>query len=194
VRIAAATIVGITALAALGAGSAPSATPSPRSVLDVGDSLSVGTAPYLRAELRGYRITRVQDIGLHADEVVHIVSAKSVAPLPGVLIVSAGTNDDPRLVSRFAEDVEHVVASAGGRRCVVWPNIVRPPAVGSSYAGYNRVLRRAAARHETLEIVDWASLIRKHPGWLGADGVHVSATGYRARASAIAEAVVTRCS
>jgi lysophospholipase L1-like esterase len=193
VRIAAATIVGLAALTALGAGSAPSA-PSSRSVLDVGDSLSIGTAPYLRAELRGYRITRVQDVGLHADEVVNIVASRPASRLPDVLVVSAGTNDDPRLVSRFAKDVDYVMAVAGESRCVVWPNIVRPPAVGSSYAGYNRVLRRAAARHESLELVDWTSLVRAHPGWLGADGVHVSATGYRARASAIAKAVVARCS
>ena len=158
-------------------------------MLDVGDSLSVGTAPYLHTLLLGYRITRVQNVGLHVDEVVQIVAARAPAALAHVLVVSAGTNDDPRLVGRFSQDVERVVSAAGADRCIVWSNIVRPPAVGASYMGYNRVLRRVAARHARFRVVDWASLVRKNPGWLGADGVHVTPAGYRARAAAIADTV-----
>jgi len=33
--------------------------PVPRTMLDLGDSLSVGTDPYLRNRLRGYRIDRL---------------------------------------------------------------------------------------------------------------------------------------
>ena len=162
-------------------------------MLDVGDSLSVGTAPFLSSRLHGYRIVRIHDVGLHAEDVAEIVRERAAA-LPEVLVVSAGTNDDPRLVSRFSRSVEVVIAAAGGQRCVVWPNIVRPRAVGASYAGYNRVLRRAGARHDRLVVVDWASLVRKHSRWLATDGVHASGAGYRARAAAIAAAVATRCS
>ena len=190
-RIAVAITVGITALITLGAGSAPSASRSDHSVLDVGDSLSVGTSRYLRARLTGYRITPVHDVGLHADDVVEIVATRA-SRLPRVLVVSAGTNDDPRLVSHFRARVERVASAAGTWRCVVWPNIVRPPAVGSTYAGYNRALRSVATRHGNVHVVDWAALVRRHPSWLGADGVHVSPAGYRARATAIA-AIVTRC-
>lgn len=190
-RLGAATLVGIAALVALGAGSAPSAPGAGHSVLVVGDSLSVGARPYLRSRLNGYRIEEVYDVGLHAYDAARIVSGTH--PLPSVLVVSAGTNDDPRIVSTFIRSVAAIVIAAGGGRCVVWPTIVRPPAVGATYAGINLALRRAAARHHNLVLIDWVHMVREHPWWLASDGVHVSVAGYRARAAAIAAAIATRC-
>lgn len=172
--------------AAQGARSAP-----PR-VLDLGDSLSVGTAPYLQARLGRYRIEAVHDVGLHAYDAAAMVE-RSRRTLPPVLVVSVGTNDDPRIVSTFIRSVSRVLDTAGSKRCVVWPTIVRPPAVGASYDGLNRALARAAARHPNLVLVDWVGMVGRHPRWLSNDGVHVNASGYRARASAIAAAVATRC-
>ena len=171
-------------------GSAPAA--SARTVLDLGDSLSIGTDPYLRPRLRGYRIQRLYDIGLHAQDAAAIVGQVG-ATLPSVLVISAGTNDDPRQVSAFARSISGIVRSAGPKRCVVWPTIARPPAAGASYDGLNRALARAAARYENLVLVDWVGTVRRHRAWLSSDGVHVSAAGYRARAAAIAGAVTTRC-
>jgi lysophospholipase L1-like esterase len=189
-RTAAVVIACIAVCAASGAGPAASA-PTGRTVLDVGDSLSAGAAPYLRARLRGYRIQEDVDVGLHAYDAARIVAG--TRPLPSILVVSAGTNDDPRIVSTFARAVSSIVTAAGAGRCVVWPTIVRPPAVGSSYDGINRALARAAARHRNLVLVDWVHLVAAHRWWLAKDGVHVSAAGYRARAAAIASAVATHC-
>jgi lysophospholipase L1-like esterase len=193
VRIAAATLVTgvLGALTALGASGSPVHS-SERSVLDLGDSLSVGTAPYLRTRLRGYRVARLYDTGLHAYDAAAIV-ARARTTLPAVLVVSAGTNDDPRIVSTFVRAISGIVEAAGSERCVVWPTIVRPPAVGATYAGFNRALRRAAARHSNLVLVDWVGMVRRHPEWLSDDGVHVGVAGYRARAAAIAAAVSARC-
>lgn len=190
-RIAAATFLtgAFAALAALGASAA--AEP-PRRLLDLGDSLSVGAAPFLKTQLRRYRIERVHDVGLHASDAAEIV-AGARTNLPTVLVVSAGTNDDPRMVSTFAGAVSGIAIAAGRERCVVWPTIARPPAAGASYDGLNRALVRAAARHPNLVLVDWVGMVRRHPRWLSADGVHVSVAGYRARAAAIAAAVKTRC-
>jgi lysophospholipase L1-like esterase len=165
---------------------------TPKRVLDLGDSLSVGTAPYLRARLGGYRIDGHHDVGLHAYDAAAVVAAGR-ATLPQILVVSAGTNDDPRIVSTFIRAVSKVVAAAGSARCVVWPTIVRPPAVGASYEGLNRALARAAARYANLVLVDWVGMVRRNPAWLSSDGVHVSVSGYKARAAAIAKAVVTEC-
>jgi lysophospholipase L1-like esterase len=164
----------------------------PRTVLDLGDSLSVGTDPYLRPYLHAYRIRRHYDVGLHAYDAATIVTRMERA-LPSVLVVSAGTNDDPRIVSTFERAISTIAQAAGKARCVVWPTIARPPAVGKSYDGFNRALVRAADRHENLVLVGWAWRVRLHPRWLAADGVHVSPEGYRARAAAIADAVTTRC-
>jgi lysophospholipase L1-like esterase len=181
----------LVAIAPLSAGHVGGEATRP-TVFDVGDSLSVGTNPYLRKRLRGYRIQRLYDVGLHASDAARLVSL-SRASLPPVLVVSAGTNDDPRIVSTFSRAVRDIVRAAGDERCVVWPTISRPPAVGATYDALNRALTRAAARHPNLVLVDWVGMVRRHPSWLSSDGVHVSVAGYRARAAAIAAAVTTRC-
>ncbi len=81
---------------------------------------------------------------------------------------------------------------AGSTRCVVVPNIVRPPVGGASYAGFNNVLAELASHHDNLRVADWAGLIARNRGWLAADGSHVNATGYNARAHLIADQV-ERC-
>jgi lysophospholipase L1-like esterase len=163
-----------------------------RSLFAVGDSLSVGAAPYLERELGGYRIRASHRVGLLSSEVARRV-VRAQAPLPFVLVVSAGTNDHPGDVSVFAGAVSTVLEAAGKRRCVVWPTIVRPPVGGTTTAGLNRELTRAAREHANLVLVDWAGLVRRSPRLLRADGVHATAAGYRARAAAIARAVRTRC-
>ena len=193
-RIAAATLfaAALAVLTSFAAAPGAAGTSLVRSVLDLGDSLSIGTGPYLRARLRGYRVARVHDVGLHAYDAAAIV-ARERASLPAVLVVSAGKNDDPRIVSTFVRAISGIVVAAGRRRCVVWPTIVRPPAVGATYDGFNRALVRAAARYPNLVLVDWVGMVRRHPRWLSGDGVHVGVAGYRARAAAVAAAVRTRC-
>jgi lysophospholipase L1-like esterase len=109
--------------------------------------------------------------------------------LPGVIVFALGTNDDARNVSTFRNSVDAAVAIAGRTRCVVVPNIVRPPVGGTSYSGFNQALADLARRHENLRVVDWAGLVNRNRGWLAGDGVHVNATGYQARARAIAKQV-----
>lgn len=195
VRVAAATLLlagSLGVLTTFGPAAPPAGTNPDPGVLDLGDSLSVGTAPYLRAKLRDYRITVIQDVGLHAYDAAEIVAGRH-SSLPAAVVVSAGTNDDPRIVSTFWRAVLRVVRTAGPARCVVWPTIVRPPAVGKSYEGLNHALAGVAARHRNLVLVDWVGMVRGHPRWLSGDGVHVSVAGYRARATAIATAIRTRC-
>ena len=190
-RVAACLVVLVVGATAPLAPAAHEAATSP-TVLDVGDSLSVGTSRYLHAKLRPYRVVRIHEVGLHAYDAAAIVADRAGA-LPPVVVVSAGTNDDPRIVGGFWRSVRRVLTMAGPGRCVVWPTIVRPEAVGASYGGLNAALARLAARHRNLVLVDWVGLVRRNPSWLAPDGVHVSAAGYRARANAIAAAVRTRC-
>jgi lysophospholipase L1-like esterase len=159
-----------------------------RSVYVDGDSLAEGTAPYLQAFLPHWSLRESFTVSRHVTQGVALLRAE--APhLERVVVVSLGTNDDPRFVAAFRTGVRQVLAIAGPTRCVVWTNIVRPPAVGASYDGYNRVLSAQAAAHRSLVVVDWQALVRKHPAWLRADGVHATAAGYRGRAAAIATAV-----
>jgi hypothetical protein len=162
-----------------------------RRLLVNGDSLAVGTQPYLPQELRRWRITQSVSISRHAFEGASVLRAYG-SSLPRVIHVSLGTNDDPRSVGSFRAAIRETMGVAGPRRCVVWTNIVRPPVAGASYAGYNRALAEESRGRENLRVVNWARLVRVNPGWLASDGVHVSATGYQARARAIATSV-RRC-
>lgn len=159
-----------------------------RNVLSYGDSLSVGTDLFLGRYLRGWNVRSLTAISRHADEVPGALRSFGRS-LPRVIVVSAGTNDDPGRVSGFARIVRRTLAIAGPSRCVVWSTVVRPPYRGVSYAGYNRALETIAAGHANLRVFDWAAMARAHPSWFGSDGVHPTATGYRVRAAAIAKLV-----
>jgi hypothetical protein len=156
-----------------------------------GDSLAVGTKPYLPKELGGWNVTQSADVSRHAYEGADVMRSYGRS-LPRVIHVSLGTNDDPNDVAGFRAAIRDVMDVAGPRRCVVWTNIVRPPYEGTSYAGYNRALARESRPRENLRVVNWAGMVREHPGWLAEDGVHVNADGYRARAKAVARSV-RRC-
>jgi lysophospholipase L1-like esterase len=162
-----------------------------RNLLVNGDSLAVGTAPYIPRALRRWRVTQSTAISRHAFEGAAVMRAYG-RRLPRVIHVSLGTNDDPRNLSGFRAAIRAVMAVAGPRRCVVWANIVRPPVAGASYAGYNRVLAQESKPRKNLRVVDWARMVRENPHWLAGDGVHVSATGYQYRARRVARSV-RRC-
>ena len=160
-------------------------------LLNYGDSLAVGTDLFLDRYLPGWTVRSSTSVSRHAEEAPSALRSLGAA-LPRVVVLSVGTNDDPGAVSRFARIVRSAVAAAGPARCVVWATIVRPPYQGVSYAGYNRALRQAARRLPNLLVLDWAAMAHAHPSWFGADGVHPSMTGYRARAAATAR-LVERC-
>jgi lysophospholipase L1-like esterase len=162
-----------------------------RRLLVNGDSLAVGTQPYLPRELGRWKVTQSTAVSRHAFEGADVLRAFGRA-LPRVIHVSLGTNDDPRSVSAFRSAVREVMAVAGPRRCVVWANVVRPPVAGASYAGYNRALARESRPRKNLRVVNWARMVRENSYWLAGDGVHVSAEGYQVRARAVARSV-RRC-
>ena len=161
-----------------------------RAVFAVGDSLGEGTRPYLPGALPGWRVEQSVSISRHAPEGVSII--RSRGGLPAVVVFALGTNDDPRSVTTFSNAIHAVLEIAGKTRCVVVPNIVRPAVAGTTYAGYNKVIAAAARHHDNFRAADWAALVSRNRGWLAGDGVHVTATGYVARARLIAHQV-ERC-
>jgi lysophospholipase L1-like esterase len=161
-----------------------------RAVFVVGDSLGEGTKPYLPGDLPGWKVSQTVAVSRFLDDGVAIVRNRD--SLPGAIVFALGTNDDPHNVSSFSGAIQSVLQIAGKTRCVVVPNIVRPPVGGASYAGFNNTLAALARHHDNLRVVDWASMVAANRGWLASDGVHVNATGYMARARAIAKQV-ERC-
>jgi lysophospholipase L1-like esterase len=168
-----------------------SAEAQSRRLLVNGDSLAVGTKPYIPRELDGWKVTQSTAISRHAHQGAAVMRRYG-RRLPRVIHVSLGTNDDPSQVEGFSAAIDDVMEVAGERRCVVWANIVRPPVDGTSYAAYNRALAREDRERDNLRVVNWVRMTKRHPEWLAGDGVHVSAAGYRARARAVARQV-ERC-
>jgi hypothetical protein len=158
-----------------------------RAVFAVGDSLGEGTQPYLPGALPGWKVSQSVSVSRFLGDGVSIV--RNRGSLPGAVVFALGTNDDPHNVGSFSGAIQSVLDIAGKTRCVVVPNIVRPPVGGASYAGFNNALAALARHHDNLRVVDWAGLVAANRGWLAADGVHVNATGYMARARAIAKQV-----
>ena len=159
-----------------------------RAVFHVGDSLGVGTKPYLPDALDDWKVSQSVKVGRHGFEAISIL--RNRGGLPGAIVMSIGGNDDPDNVAGFRETVEKTVEIAGPKRCVVWPNhFATKPVNGGNFDGYNGVLEDFEDRLENFHIVNWAAVARAHPGWMAADGIHVNATGYEARARAIAKQV-----
>jgi hypothetical protein len=183
----AAIFVALLAVAAVATVSTAEAmAPPAKRAFVVGDSLAVGTKPYLIRALRGWRVGHSISISKHAPEGVNELRRRGLAR---VIVASLGTNDDPHAVGSFDHSVREALRVAGKRRCIVWPNIVRPPVGGRSYAGYNGVLRRLDERRFNLLVVNWARMVARNRHWLADDGVHVNASGYAARGRAIGRAV-----
>ena len=162
-----------------------------RAVFHVGDSLGVGTKPYLPQALNDWKVDQSVKVARHGFEAISILRNRS--SLPGAIVMSIGGNDDPNNVGGFRETVSKTVSIAGPNRCIVWPNhYSTKPVNGGTFGGYNNVLQDFERSHRNFRIVNWAAIARAHPGWMAPDGIHVNATGYQARARAIA-AKVRKC-
>jgi hypothetical protein len=174
----------LAAVLCLAAATPAAAAPS---LLHVGDSLAVGSDPPLRTLLPGWSVT--------TDALENRPTAAGVAiidgqpSLPSALVVELGTNDSPDAPERFAGYVRHVLELAGPKRCVVWPNIHRPPFEGVSYDAINRALDQIAATSPNLAVVDWNGMVASGQAGVENDDVHATPDGYRARAAAIAQAL-----
>jgi hypothetical protein len=151
----------------------------------VGDSLNVGIEPYLARSLPGWQL-RTDDVpGRATAEGIDAMRAAGTSLAPR-LLVSLGTNDTTTPPETFRAEVREALALAGRDRCVVWFMVFRG---GVSSTALNDVLREEAMRSDTLRLVDWPALVRKHPDWLGDDGIHGTASGYAGRAEEAAKAL-----
>jgi lysophospholipase L1-like esterase len=156
------------------------APPAGASVLVVGDSLEVGSAPHLRAALGGTAVDIDAQAGRTSSEGVRVL-ARRLRPEHEVVVFPLGTNDLSADV--FAASLAAVEQLAGGR-CLVLATIARPPLRGAPADSLNRVI----AAHGSAQVADWHSAAAD-PGVLGRDRVHATGHGYALRASLLAEAV-----
>jgi hypothetical protein len=153
-------------------------------VLVVGDSLEVGSGPYLRQALAGAAVevdaqrSRTSSAGLR-------VLATKLRADHEVIVFPLGTND--LSASALGSNLAAAQELAGGR-CMVVATIARPNQRGSSVGELNAIVE-AFASQAGAQVMDWRSAALSTPGVLGRDRIHATAQGYAFRASLLAEAV-----
>lgn len=158
-----------------------------QSVLVVGDSLQVGTGPYLEQELRAASV--------EIDSRQSRGSADGLAALRGrlrpdhtVVVFDLGTNDDPSNPDAVVSAM-NAARQAAGDRCLVVATILRPPYNGVSVDGMNAAIERFALESSGVQLVDWHGVATSTPGILYGDGVHARPEGYALRGRLLAQAV-----
>jgi lysophospholipase L1-like esterase len=156
----------------------PAPPPPSGPVYVLGDSLTVGMAPYLPALLPGRSVEIDGKTGRTATEGLDILATRK-APPPPTVVVALGTNDIES-PGQFTAVINETMALLGPRR-VVWVNIASPTA-----RPFNVDLDAARSRHRNLEVIDWANVMAAHPEDLVADRIHNTGAGYRLRAEVIA--------
>jgi lysophospholipase L1-like esterase len=163
-----------------------------RRVFVVGDSLTVGAEPWLRAALRrhGWTLTGVDArVGRPVAEGLSLLRAHRTR-LPGTVVIALGTNDLGAGSQTVRSWLRSARAIAGPRR-LVWVDLCLAPAVDPRLAAYrqiNQSLFRYAARFGVV-VADWCGYAASHHVRPGLDGIHYGPDGYRQRASFYAAAV-----
>ncbi|MFN2616552.1 MAG: hypothetical protein ABR581_05435 [Thermoleophilaceae bacterium] len=177
----------VAALALALLGGAPDARAAPKAVLVVGDSLEVGTGPYLRSELPGVRLTIDARKSRPSPEGVRALRER-LRPADAVVVFDLGVNDDPSNPGLLAGDLR-AARELAGDRCMVVATLSRPSLGGVSVGGLNAAIRRFVDETPGAELVDWREAALSQPDLLGADGVHPNGAGYAQRARLVAEGV-----
>jgi hypothetical protein len=153
-------------------------------VLVIGDSLEVGSGPYLRSALPGVTVDALK--GRTSSQGVRVLAAR-LEPSHEVVVFPLGTNDSPGNPGGLAASLA-AMRQLAGDRCMVVATLARPPLGGVSVGALNRVVEQFAGQ-AGAQVADWHSVVQAIPEVLGRDGVHATAEGYGLRASLLAEAV-----
>jgi lysophospholipase L1-like esterase len=167
------------------------ALPPGTDLLVVGDSLAVGTMPYLDEMLPSeVNVTWDAVDGRTTPQGIESLQFDLREVAPEVVAVSLGTNDGPD-PKRFTGRIRRVLAGLPAHTCVAWFAIVRPARKGR-YRALNDALRAEALRDPRLVVINWDKAVQRGTVRLP-DGLHADAAGYRYRSSKIVQAVHAGC-
>jgi lysophospholipase L1-like esterase len=190
--LAVASVAGISWLGHSLAEPAPSTNPwvvqYERSAYVTGDSLTWGAAPYLQylfdVSRRELQVKAYP--GITIEQALPWTQAEVAArPMPPVAVVALGANDTEP-ISQLMWWIERMIDTFPRNERIVWVNYY---ALSSDDTARNQVLDFVASRHPNVIVLDWASVISRHPEMFRPDGVHYTPAGYALRAVTIAHAL-----
>jgi lysophospholipase L1-like esterase len=177
-------------LIAVLAGGVAQARAGDSDVLVVGDSLAVGTQPYLPDLLADRNLVSDVQGGITTPQGMRLLRMALRTVAPRTVVFSLGSNDGPD-PQRFADRVRRTLALLSPSTCVVWSTIIRPRRKGD-YRRLNRVLHTVKKHDPRIVLVDWEHAVTGGAVFLP-DGLHADPDGYRYRSAMIADAVHGGC-
>lgn len=178
--------------------------PGCQRVVILGDSLTVGAAPYHRLQLGNASMVGIVD-GRNGRR----ISATAGEAFSGVLaaqrirrdwgdadcwVIALGTNDHyvggSRSVAVATGLVEQQLGAITPGARVWWVNVRDTSSTGALVGSrtFNQALVERAAIDSRFEVVDWFTAFLANPGWSG-DGIHVGTAGSIERAALVARAL-----
>jgi lysophospholipase L1-like esterase len=162
----------------------------------IGDSLAVGTEPFLNDAWsgmlenapKGAAATSNAKGGRTLEQGMREYNA--LKRKPKVVAMSLFTNNAPSDIGELRKAVQQTIRDARQRDGrVVWATIARPDLGGKNYDAANRILRELAAENrDVMGLVDWAREVDRRPGLLSSDDIHATPEGYKVRARMYAQA------
>ncbi|HEY8467518.1 MAG TPA: GDSL-type esterase/lipase family protein [Solirubrobacterales bacterium] len=153
-------------------------------ILVIGDSLEVGTGPYLKERL-GDRIQVFARRGRPSAEGLKVLR-KRLRDRHGVVVFDLGSNDDHRQPWILRGNMRAAHRLIKRWRCMVVATVNpdrREP--------LNEVIRRIAER-PNVALFDWRRITKRRPELLSEDGVHATPQGYEVRARQLVR-TIRRC-
>jgi hypothetical protein len=168
----------------------PVAPSDPAQVLVVGDSIAVGTKPYLGDMVTDREVTFDAISGRTTPQGMRALHYELRRVTPQTVVFNLGTNDGSS-AGVFANRIKRTLASLELDTCVIWPTISRARRKGE-YRGLNRVLRDAASHDNRLVVIPWDRMVAKGTVALP-DGVHPDTYGYRYLSLVTAAAIQRGC-
>jgi lysophospholipase L1-like esterase len=156
-------------------------------VLVIGDSLQVGTGPYLERALGAMPVEADDRQSRGSADGLATLRAR-LGPEHTVVVFDMGTNDDPGNPDALYANLQAARAAIGDR-CLVVATILRPPYNGITVDGMNAAIERFAQGTPGVQLVDWYGVATSTAGILYDDGVHARPEGYALRGRLVADAV-----
>ena len=147
------------------------------SVIGIGDSIMELAVKELYKEFpNGYFDAKTNRSGLEINKIVKDLIDKDI--LGDVLIINIGTNGG------WSDQKNEELINMVGNRKIFWLNATNP-----DFARFNGDLINFASKHDNVYIIDWISVIKKHPEYLIHDKVHPTVYGCKIYSQTIYEAI-----